>query len=122
MPAISIASASSCSLFASTFNTHKSTSQALPTSLKFKKTSISAAYATTERTSTETSFCSTTPSSLYDVLGLRMGADTREVKAVYRKLAIIVQYDSYYQTKRDDIHDGNLKDTILLFLTSIYMG
>ncbi|PWA50335.1 DnaJ domain-containing protein [Artemisia annua] len=89
MAAISLASASSCSLFTSTFNTHKSSSQALPTSLKFKKASISAAYATTERTSTGSS----SSSSLYDVLGLRMGADTREVKAAYRKLARVLHPD-----------------------------
>ena len=93
MVAISSSSVSSSSLFTSTFNTHKSSSKALPTSLKFKKASISAAYATAERTSTETSFRSATPSSLYDVLGLRRGADTREVKAAYRKLARVLHPD-----------------------------
>ena len=88
-----ISSASSSSLFTSTkfstFNPNKLT----PTSINFKRATISAAYATAERTSTETSFRTATPSSLYDVLGLRMGADTREVKAASRKLARVLHPD-----------------------------
>ncbi|PWA79701.1 DnaJ domain-containing protein [Artemisia annua] len=69
------------------------TSIFFPMDILFKKASISAAYTTAERTSTEISFRSATPSSLYDVLGLRMGADTREVKAAYRKLARVLHLD-----------------------------
>nr|GEW21389.1 hypothetical protein [Tanacetum cinerariifolium] len=57
---------------------------------------ISAAYATAERTSsTETLLRSSSSgsSSLYDVLGVRVGADTREVKAAYRKLARVLHPD-----------------------------
>ena len=86
-------SAFSSSLFTSTkfstFGPNKST----PTSINFKRATISAAYATAERTSTETLLRSSSSSSLYDVLGLRMGADTREVKAAYRKLARVLHPD-----------------------------
>ncbi|PWA85068.1 DnaJ domain-containing protein [Artemisia annua] len=88
-----ISSASSLSLFTSTkfstFNPNKLT----PTSINFKRATISAAYATAERTSTETLLRSSSSSSLYDVLGVRMGADTREVKAAYRKLARVLHPD-----------------------------
>ncbi|GJV78767.1 DnaJ domain-containing protein [Tanacetum coccineum] len=90
----SISSASSSSLFTSTkfytFNPNKLT----PTFVNFKRSTISAAYATAERTSsTETFLRSSSSSSLYDVLGVRVGADTREVKAAYRKLARVLHPD-----------------------------
>ncbi|GKB61629.1 DnaJ domain-containing protein [Tanacetum coccineum] len=83
----------SSSLFTSTsFNTCNS-HRSIPTSMKFKRASVSAAYATAERTSTETLLRSSGSSSLYDVLGVRVGADTREVKAAYRKLARVLHPD-----------------------------
>ncbi|GKA75732.1 DnaJ domain-containing protein [Tanacetum coccineum] len=88
-----ISTTSSC-LLSSTFNTHKLI-PAFPTSLKFNRSTISAAYATAERTSSAETLLrrSSSSSSLYDVLGVRMGADTREVKAAYRKLARVLHPD-----------------------------
>nr|GEX90187.1 hypothetical protein [Tanacetum cinerariifolium] len=86
----------SSSLFTSpsfNINSNKSSSQ-FPTCVQYKRSTISAAYATAERTSsTETLLRSSSSSSLYDVLGVRMGADTREVKAAYRKLARVLHPD-----------------------------
>ncbi|KAI3796965.1 hypothetical protein L1987_39652 [Smallanthus sonchifolius] len=79
-----------------TFNSNKS-SQSIPTTVNFKRSTITAAYATAERTTTATgtarSFRNTAPSSLYDVLGVRIGADTREIKSAYRKLARVLHPD-----------------------------
>ncbi|KVI07770.1 chaperone protein dnaJ 11, chloroplastic-like [Cynara cardunculus var. scolymus] len=65
------------------------------TSVQFGRWRISAAYATAERVETESirSFMNAAPSSLYDVLGIRMGADAREVKAAYRRLARVLHPD-----------------------------
>ncbi|KAL4578962.1 hypothetical protein LXL04_015097 [Taraxacum kok-saghyz] len=64
-------------------------------SIKFRRAPISAAYATADRTETETirSFRNSSPSSLYEVLGVRIGADTREVKSAYRRLARVLHPD-----------------------------
>ncbi|PWA13641.1 DnaJ domain-containing protein [Artemisia annua] len=86
----------SSSLFTSpSFNTNsnKSSSRSFPSCVQYKRPTISAAYATAERTSTETLLRGSSSSSLYDVLGVRVGADTREVKAAYRKLARVLHPD-----------------------------
>ncbi|KAI3518069.1 hypothetical protein L1887_06442 [Cichorium endivia] len=71
--------------------------QSTSSSVRFGKTRISAAYATAERTATATetirSSRNASPSSLYDVLGVRIGADIGEVKAAYRRLARVLHPD-----------------------------
>nr|XP_043608262.1 chaperone protein dnaJ 11, chloroplastic-like [Erigeron canadensis] len=59
-------------------------------SLKNHSSRISANFATAERTTSRTS---TRTNSLYDVLGIQMGADTMEIKAAYRKLARVLHPD-----------------------------
>nr|XP_043633906.1 chaperone protein dnaJ 11, chloroplastic-like [Erigeron canadensis] len=100
-------SISSSSLFTTcpqNFLSNSNNSPQSPNSIRYKKrtTPISAAYATTEnRTSsskteqhgTNRSFQKTCSSSLYEVLGVRIGADTREVKAAYRRLARVLHPD-----------------------------
>ncbi|KAL7613279.1 hypothetical protein Lser_V15G05158 [Lactuca serriola] len=71
----------------------KSSVKSSSNSVKFGRAPISASYATAEKTETIRSFCSNTPSSLYDVLGVRVGADIREVKAAYRRLARVLHPD-----------------------------
>ncbi|KAI3518065.1 hypothetical protein L1887_06437 [Cichorium endivia] len=73
----------------------KSPANSSSSSVRFGKARITAGYATAERTETETikSFRNNTASSLYDVLGVRIGADTREVKAAYRRLARVLHPD-----------------------------
>ncbi|KAI3518066.1 hypothetical protein L1887_06438 [Cichorium endivia] len=75
----------------------KQSSPSTSNSVRFGRSPISAAYATAERTETETetirSFSNTAPSSLYEVLGVRIGADAKEVKAAYRKLARVLHPD-----------------------------
>ncbi|KAL8201900.1 hypothetical protein R6Q57_011047 [Mikania cordata] len=78
-----------------TFNSNPSVS----TSVKYKRSKITAAYATAERTATANesgairSLRNPSHSSLYDVLGVRIGADTREIKSAYRKLARVLHPD-----------------------------
>ncbi|XP_071703013.1 chaperone protein dnaJ 11, chloroplastic-like [Rutidosis leptorrhynchoides] len=78
----------------SLLNSHSST-KSFPKLIKYKRTPISSAYATADRTSTytKTDIGNAAPSSLYDVLGVRIGADTREVKSAYRKLARVLHPD-----------------------------
>ncbi|KAI3745927.1 hypothetical protein L6452_08339 [Arctium lappa] len=99
--AISVSTSSSFVSVASpnfSFNS-KPSSQPISTSARFGRSRISAGYATADRTSpapaTETirSFRNATPSSLYDVLGIRIGADASEVKAAYRRLARVLHPD-----------------------------
>ncbi|XP_024984055.1 chaperone protein dnaJ 11, chloroplastic-like [Cynara cardunculus var. scolymus] len=79
------------------YSNSKPSSQSISTSVRFGRSRISAGYATAERSSTATetirSFRSASPSSLYDVLGIRIGADTSEVKAAYRRLARVLHPD-----------------------------
>nr|KAJ0211565.1 hypothetical protein LSAT_V11C400179630 [Lactuca sativa] len=70
----------------------KSSATSSSNSVKFERAPISASYATAEKTETIRSFCNNTP-SLYDVLGVRIGADTREVKASYQRLARVLHMD-----------------------------
>ncbi|KAK9062739.1 hypothetical protein SSX86_019928 [Deinandra increscens subsp. villosa] len=82
-------------------NNSNSKSQPISSSVKYKRATITAAYATAERTTaakepeTIRSFRNrnATPSSLYDVLGVRIGADMREIKSAYRKLARVLHPD-----------------------------
>ncbi|KAJ9542371.1 hypothetical protein OSB04_028877 [Centaurea solstitialis] len=72
-----------------------SPSQSPSNSLRFRRAPISTAYATADRTATEPmrSFRNPNPSSLYEVLGIRIGADAKEVKAAYRRLARVLHPD-----------------------------
>ncbi|XP_071703004.1 chaperone protein dnaJ 11, chloroplastic-like [Rutidosis leptorrhynchoides] len=95
-----ISTSISLSFFNSVLNSRSSSqSSASSTSIKYKRAPISAAYATSERASTSTetepirSFRNTCSSSLYEVLGVRIGADAREVKSAYRKLARVLHPD-----------------------------
>ncbi|KAF5767419.1 putative DnaJ domain, Chaperone J-domain superfamily [Helianthus annuus] len=95
--AISFSSASS-SLFTSsnfTFNS-SSPSQPLPTAVNYKRATVTAAYATAERPSeTLRSYriAGKGSNSLYDVLGVGIGADMREIKSAYRRLARVLHPD-----------------------------
>lgn len=102
--AFSISTSVLSSLFASpnfTFDSNSSSQSNSSNSVKYKRSPISAAaYATTDRTTTQEtntntnrSFRNTCSSSLYEVLGVRIGADTREVKAAYRRLARVLHPD-----------------------------
>ncbi|KAK1406589.1 hypothetical protein QVD17_42028 [Tagetes erecta] len=87
---MAISSASSlftCPNFTNNFN---SSSESVPISITYKRSTITAAYATAERTKIKSTPSS---SSLYDVLGVRIGADTREIKSAYRKLARVLHPD-----------------------------
>ncbi|KAJ9542367.1 hypothetical protein OSB04_028873 [Centaurea solstitialis] len=77
-----------------TFNS-RSSSQPASNSVRFGRSPISAAYATAEKTTAEPmrSFRNPKPSSLYEVLGIRIGADAKEVKAAYRRLARVLHPD-----------------------------
>ncbi|KAJ9542368.1 hypothetical protein OSB04_028874 [Centaurea solstitialis] len=78
-----------------TFNSH-SPSQSPTNSVRFGgRAPISAAYATADKTTTEPirSFQNPYPLSLYEVLGVRIGADAKEVKAAYRRLARVLHPD-----------------------------
>ncbi|KAI3518070.1 hypothetical protein L1887_06443 [Cichorium endivia] len=91
-------SASSSFFISPTFslNSHPQL-QSTSTSVRFGRSRISAAYATAERTTTATdsnrSSCNASPSSLYEVLGVQIGADIGEVKAAYRRLARVLHPD-----------------------------
>ncbi|KAI3518067.1 hypothetical protein L1887_06439 [Cichorium endivia] len=73
----------------------KQSSPSTSNSVRFSKSRITAAYATADRTETETirSFSNNNPSSLYEVLGVRIGAEAKEVKAAYRRLARVLHPD-----------------------------
>nr|XP_043633844.1 chaperone protein dnaJ 11, chloroplastic-like [Erigeron canadensis] len=96
-----------------TFNS-KSSSQYSNSSnyVHYKKSPISATFATKDRTTSEEantnkSFRNTCSSSLYEVLGVRIGADTKEVKAAYRRLARVLHPD--VTTSNDSSADEFMK-------------
>lgn len=61
------------------------------TSVRFLKSPpVTAAYATAERTR---SHITSSPASLYDVLGIQIGATCPEIKAAYRRLARVSHPD-----------------------------
>ncbi|KAJ9542370.1 hypothetical protein OSB04_028876 [Centaurea solstitialis] len=95
--AVSISTSSSFFTISSphfTFNS-RSSLQPASNSVRFGRAPISAAYSTAERTTTEPmrSFWKPNPLSLYEVLGIRIGADAKEVKAAYRRLARVLHPD-----------------------------
>ncbi|KAH0680636.1 hypothetical protein KY290_019452 [Solanum tuberosum] len=68
--------------------------------------SVSAAYSTAERTSTTTTSSSSTiasHTSLYEVLGIQIGANSHEIKSAYRKLARILHPDVQNSSAEDFI-------------------
>ncbi|KAK9059989.1 hypothetical protein SSX86_020693 [Deinandra increscens subsp. villosa] len=74
-----------------------SSSSCLFTSPNFTPNSpqISANFSSYDRTTSKSSrpIRLATPSSLYEVLGIQMGADTVEIKSAYRRLARVVHPD-----------------------------
>ncbi|KAL4578961.1 hypothetical protein LXL04_015096 [Taraxacum kok-saghyz] len=70
-------------------------SRSISTSVSFGRVRISASYATAETTATEAIRSSRNGSqpSLYEVLGVRIGADIGDVKAAYRRLARVLHPD-----------------------------
>ncbi|XP_024966778.1 chaperone protein dnaJ 11, chloroplastic-like, partial [Cynara cardunculus var. scolymus] len=76
-------------------------SQSISSSVTFGRPRVSAAYSTAEKqrtspateTNTIGSFHNGNSFSLYDVLGIQMGADIREVKSAYRRLARVLHPD-----------------------------
>ncbi|CAI9270597.1 unnamed protein product [Lactuca saligna] len=92
---MAISTASTSSFFTSpNFSLNlNSSSKSSSNSVNFRRAPISAAYATAEKTETIRSFRNNTPSSLYEVLGVPIGADTQEVKAAYRRLARVLHPD-----------------------------
>ncbi|KAF5767421.1 putative DnaJ domain, Chaperone J-domain superfamily [Helianthus annuus] len=68
------------------FNSHKP-SHSSSSSVRFGRARVSAGYTTAERTG------NTSSSSLYEVLGVGVGADTLVVKAAYRRLARVLHPD-----------------------------
>ncbi|KAJ0702302.1 putative DnaJ domain, Chaperone J-domain superfamily [Helianthus annuus] len=100
--AISFSSASSSLITSSNFTFNSSSpSQPLPTAVNYKRATVTAAYvtaayATAERpTETLRSYrtAGKDSNSLYDVLGVGIGADMREIKSAYRKLARVLHPD-----------------------------
>ncbi|KAI3797427.1 hypothetical protein L1987_32684 [Smallanthus sonchifolius] len=86
---MTISTSSSCYLFTSPnlhFNSLIPSVPSISTSVRFRKARISAAFATAERTTTSSS-------SLYDVLGIGVEADTLMVKTAYRRLARVLHPD-----------------------------
>ncbi|KAH0759332.1 hypothetical protein KY290_022825 [Solanum tuberosum] len=79
-----------------------------PSSVSFRQRpfSVSAAYSTAERTSTTTTSSSSTiasHTSLYEVLGIQIGANSHEIKSAYRKLARILHPDVQNSSAEDFI-------------------
>lgn len=72
-----------------------SVNQQQSNSVRYGRSQISANFATAERTTSNTirSTRIGTSTSLYDILGIQMGADTVEIKAAYRKLARVLHPD-----------------------------
>nr|XP_043607568.1 chaperone protein dnaJ 11, chloroplastic-like [Erigeron canadensis] len=98
---MAFSSSSSCFFTSPNFNTiNQQESSSSPfmrptSSVKFASR-ISANFATAERTTSGNILRSTrigNSNSLYDVLGIEMGADTIEIKAAYRKLARVLHPD-----------------------------
>ncbi|KAL8246098.1 hypothetical protein R6Q59_007314 [Mikania micrantha] len=94
-----MATLTTSSIFISPNFTFNSNQSVVSASVKYKRSTITAAYATAERTATANesgairSLRNPSHSSLYDVLGVRIGADTREIKSAYRKLARVLHPD-----------------------------
>lgn len=58
-----------------------------------RRFSVSSAYSTAERSSTTTSSTIASNTSLYEVLGIQIGANSHEIKSAYRKLAGVLHPD-----------------------------
>ena len=69
-----------------------------PTGVRFRQPRVSASYtATAEKTTSHIA----TPASLYDVLGIQMGATCQEIKAAYRRLARVSHPDVVGHGEKD---------------------
>ncbi|KAK1554939.1 hypothetical protein Q3G72_019473 [Acer saccharum] len=87
-----------------------SESHSRPISVKFRPLRVSAAAATCESSTAERTRRSTyntsrhisSPASLYEVLGIQMGATSQEIKAAYRRLARVLHPDVAAATRQND--------------------
>lgn len=69
-----------------------------PTCVRFRQPKVSASYAAAaEKTMSHIA----TPASLYDVLGIQMGATCQEIKAAYRRLARVSHPDVVASGQKD---------------------
>ncbi|KAK4860575.1 hypothetical protein QYF36_026474 [Acer negundo] len=81
-----------------------------PISVNFRPLRVSAAAATCESSTAERTRRSTynmprhisSPASLYEVLGIQMGATCQEIKAAYRRLARVLHPDVAAATRQND--------------------
>nr|ANJ77655.1 DnaJ-like protein [Solanum rostratum] len=87
--------ASSSFLLSTSITGSKLSAAAPPSSVTVHRRpfSVSASCSTAERTSTTTSSTITSYTSLYEVLGIQIGANSHEIKSAYRKLARILHPD-----------------------------
>ncbi|CBI19879.3 unnamed protein product, partial [Vitis vinifera] len=77
-----------------------------PTYVRFRQPKVSASYtATAERTMSHIA----NPASLYDVLGINMGATCQEIKAAYRRLARVSHPDVVANSQKDTSADEFIK-------------
>ncbi|XP_034674881.1 chaperone protein dnaJ 11, chloroplastic-like [Vitis riparia] len=77
-----------------------------PTYVRFRQPKVSASYtATAERTMSHIA----NPASLYDVLGIKMGATCQEIKAAYRRLARVSHPDVVANSQKDTSADEFIK-------------
>ncbi|KAK0575476.1 hypothetical protein LWI29_001202 [Acer saccharum] len=88
-----------------------SESHSRPISVRFRPLRVSAAAATCESSTAERTRSSTNyntprhislPASLYEVLGIQMGATYPEIKAAYRRLARVLHPDVTAATRQND--------------------
>ncbi|KAK2660734.1 hypothetical protein Ddye_007267 [Dipteronia dyeriana] len=85
-----------------------------PISVKFRPFRVSAAAATCESSTAERSRSSTyntprhisLPASLYEVLGIQIGATCQEIKSAYRRLARVLHPDVAAATRQNNDDDN----------------
>ncbi|KAI3919700.1 hypothetical protein MKW92_022847 [Papaver armeniacum] len=86
-----------------------------PSSVRFRQPTITAAACSTYSSSSDTAqspphlFMSSASSSLYEVLGIPMGASGNEIKSAYRKLARVCHPDVVSMDRKDNSADTFMK-------------
>ncbi|KDP36913.1 hypothetical protein JCGZ_08204 [Jatropha curcas] len=97
MSGLSSLSSSSAHLFGSQLPAGKTLS--LPSRVGFRPLHVSAGCATTaERTKSHVA----SPGSLYEILGIQMGATCQEIKTAYRKLARVLHPDVATTSQKEE--------------------